>query len=252
MTGAWPETVVLIPPTVSSKPLSRKKALLPGPPAVNDNTDVSAIWLAVPSCSTSDPDASPIVIFPAMAFTPAVFCRTSVPPVMSVAPEYVFAAVPPSVSVPAPVLVTLPPGPPITLEIVPVVVPPLLVTVRVFAPKLTSPVFTFSEPTPEWLIPTGPLLTVIPPLMEKLVPVRLMPPAALASSKPVNVDVPPPAICVIDPAATDAAFTLFALVMVTAPRRVAPPAPLNRTLPPVPAFSVRPSAAGRRACHACR
>src|SRR5262249_25511352 len=150
---------------------------------------------------------------------------TSVPPLAVAVPVKVFAAV--SVRVPAPFLTRVLPVPLTTLVIE---ARAALVTVRLLPFRDTPPTETVSVPAA--VTDAGPASTVTPPVMLKMLRVRLRPPAAVACSAPAYAPVPVPADCVMDPAVMAAAVTLAAPVIVRAPRAWLPPtAPTKKTLP---------------------
>lgn len=112
-------------------------------------------------------------------------------------------------------------------------------------PSINGPVRSMIElgemvSRPEWVMDSGPPFVVVTLLlMVKFVPVSTIPALVVVLIGPLNVVVPDPAVCVIDPAEIAFEVTLTALVIANDVRGVMPPtAPVNVMLPPVPGFNV--------------
>jgi len=120
--------------------------------------------------------------------------------------------------------------------------------------RLTDPAPPFCWKDPEMEVLTGetrvtvPLLTMtkeppfvvtIAPFLEKLLRVRLIPPAPFVFNVPVKVVVPVPADWTMLAAVIPCVDTLLALVKVSVPRRVIPPTSSEIVMLPPPAAKVR-------------
>ena len=133
------------------------------------------IWFA--ACSTAAPPVGTVRL-PAIASTPRVLFRLSVPALTVVRPEYVFALAPDSVSVPTPLFVS----PPVPLSTPDAAMLPTALKIA-SAPPLSIAPERLSVPAAEPIVPAAPSVitpaNVLVPAILSSAPARLLPASPL-------------------------------------------------------------------------